>query len=121
MLLLTREVWMSKDMKISKLKKLPQADARSAWRVVGKQIGRAIQEGARTGRFVTDRTVDLFQEISLGPGQSLRRRWSTGCACSRSDSPKATHRSRISIRRRRVGVELGGNALTDNGLAWTAD
>ena len=46
---------MSKDMKISKLKKLPQTDARSAWRVVGKQIGRAIQEGARTGRFVTDR------------------------------------------------------------------
>ena len=46
---------MSKEMKISKLKKLPQTDARSAWRVVGKQIGRAIQEGARTRRLVTDR------------------------------------------------------------------
>jgi hypothetical protein len=55
MLLLTREVRMTKDMKNSKLKRLPQTDARSAWRVVGKQIGRAIQEGARTSRLVNAR------------------------------------------------------------------
>jgi hypothetical protein len=44
----------SNQQKPIKLLRLQQSDMRSAWRVVGKQIGRAIQEGARTGRIEPD-------------------------------------------------------------------
>ena len=45
---------MARNQRVTKLTKLPQTDVRAAWIIVGKQIGRAIQDGARAARVVSD-------------------------------------------------------------------
>ena len=45
---------MPKNPKVNRLTKMQQTDVRTAWRIVGEQIGRTIREGAQTGRVVTD-------------------------------------------------------------------
>jgi hypothetical protein len=46
---------MAANQKVKNMRKLQQTDVRSAWQIVGKRLGKAIQQAAQAGRTASDR------------------------------------------------------------------